>query len=93
MGDIALYGALSGFAVVLWEGVREGSAGVGVTVPLRSEATKIVVDLPHDLAQHADPGRDALEALTIAGYCSGELSNYQARQLLGFSRFSSSKNS
>lgn len=48
---------------------------------------KITVELPDDLAQHLDPGRDALEALAIAGYRSGELSHYQARQLLGLSRF------
>lgn len=48
---------------------------------------KITVELPDDLAQHPDPGRDALEALAIAGYRSGELSHQQARQLLGLSRF------
>jgi predicted HTH domain antitoxin len=48
---------------------------------------KITVELPDDLAQHPDPGREALEALAIAGYRSGELSHYQARQLLGLSRF------
>jgi predicted HTH domain antitoxin len=48
---------------------------------------KITVELPDDLAQHSDPGRDALEALAIAGFRSGDLSHYQARQLLGLSRF------
>ncbi len=48
---------------------------------------KITVELPDDLVQHSDPGREALEALAIAGYRSGELSHYQARQLLGLSRF------
>jgi predicted HTH domain antitoxin len=48
---------------------------------------KITVELPDDLAQHPDPGRDALEALAVAGYRSGDLSHYQARQLLGLSRF------
>ena len=31
---------------------------------------QITVDLPEDLTQHADPGREALEALTIEGYRS-----------------------
>ena len=49
---------------------------------------KIIVELPNDLTQHADPAREALEALAIAGYCSGELAAFQACRLLGFeSRF------
>jgi hypothetical protein len=28
---------------------------------------KITVELPDDVAQHPDPGRDALEALAVAG--------------------------
>jgi predicted HTH domain antitoxin len=49
---------------------------------------KITVELPNDLTQHADPAREALEALAAAGYCSGELTAFQARRLLGFeSRF------
>ena len=51
------------------------------------EAMKITVELPEDLAQHADPGREALEALAIEGYRSSALSHYQASQLLGLSRF------
>ena len=47
---------------------------------------EITVKLPDDLAQHADPGREALEALVIEGYRSGALSHYQAGQLLGMSR-------
>jgi predicted HTH domain antitoxin len=47
---------------------------------------EITVKLPDDLAQHADPGREALEALVIEGYRNGSLSPYQARQLLGVSR-------
>jgi predicted HTH domain antitoxin len=47
---------------------------------------KITVELPDDLAQHPDPAREALDALAIAGYRSGELSHYQASQLLGLSR-------
>jgi len=48
---------------------------------------EITVHLPDDLAQHPDPGREALEALVIEGFRSGALSHYQAGQLLGFSRF------
>jgi predicted HTH domain antitoxin len=47
---------------------------------------EITVKLPDDLAQHQNPGREALEALVLQGYCSGVFSNYQAAQLLGFSR-------
>ncbi len=42
---------------------------------------KITVELPDDLAQHADPGREALEMLAIEGYRSGALSHYQASVL------------
>jgi predicted HTH domain antitoxin len=55
--------------------------------PWYSERMQITVVLPEDIAQHADPGREALEALTIEGYRSGTLSHYQASQLLGMSRF------
>jgi predicted HTH domain antitoxin len=48
---------------------------------------EITVKLPDDLAQHPDPGREALEALVIEGYRSGALSHHQASQLLGISRF------
>jgi predicted HTH domain antitoxin len=48
---------------------------------------KITVELPDDVAKHADPGREALEALAIEGYRSGALTPYQAGQLLGLSRF------
>jgi predicted HTH domain antitoxin len=47
---------------------------------------EITVKLPDDLAQHANPGREALEALVIEGYRSGTLSHYQASQMLGMSR-------
>jgi predicted HTH domain antitoxin len=47
----------------------------------------ITVHLPDDLAQHPDPGREALEALVIAGYPTGTLSHFQASRLLGLSRF------
>ena len=47
---------------------------------------EITVTLPDDLAQHADPGREALEALAIEAYRSGVLSHYQASRILGMSR-------
>jgi len=46
---------------------------------------QITVDLPNDLTQHADPAREAIEALAIAGYRSGKLTAFQASRLLGFS--------
>ncbi len=45
---------------------------------------EITVKLPDDIAQHENPGREALEALVIEGYSAGSLSAKQARQLLGF---------
>ncbi len=48
---------------------------------------QITVQLPDDLTQHPNPGREALEALAIEGYRAGTLSQYQASQLLGLSRF------
>lgn len=48
---------------------------------------QITVQLPDDLAQHPNPGRDALESLAIEGYRAGMLSHYQASQILGLSRF------
>ena len=44
----------------------------------------ITVELPDDVAKHENPGREAVEALAIAGYRSGALSPYQTRILLGF---------
>ncbi|HXB69011.1 MAG TPA: UPF0175 family protein [Candidatus Acidoferrales bacterium] len=48
---------------------------------------KITVELPDDVAQHPNPGREVLEALAIEGYRSGAMSHYQASQVLGLSRF------
>lgn len=48
---------------------------------------KILVELPDDLAQHAQPGREALEALVLQGYREGTLSHYQSSQMLDLSRF------
>jgi predicted HTH domain antitoxin len=47
---------------------------------------QITVQLPDDLARHANPGREALEALAIEGYRAGTLSHCEAGQLLGLSR-------
>jgi hypothetical protein len=44
----------------------------------------VTVPLPDDLAQHANPVREALEAFAIEGYRSGALSAPQVRELLGF---------
>jgi len=48
---------------------------------------EITVQLPDDLDQHAEPAREAVEALAIAGYRSGKLSAFQASRILGLSRF------
>jgi predicted HTH domain antitoxin len=48
---------------------------------------QITVQLPDDLGQHPNAGREALEALAIEGYRAGTLSHDQAGQLLGLSRF------
>jgi hypothetical protein len=45
---------------------------------------QITVELPDDLAQHADPAREALEAIAIEGYRTGRFTSYQTRLLLGF---------
>lgn len=47
---------------------------------------EIRVKLPDDLAEHRNPGQEALEALVVEGYRAGALSHYQASQLLGLSR-------
>jgi predicted HTH domain antitoxin len=47
---------------------------------------QITVQLPDDLADHPDPGREALESLAIEGYRAGTLSHFQASQILGLSR-------
>jgi predicted HTH domain antitoxin len=47
---------------------------------------QITVQLPDDLTERPNPGREALESLAVEGYRSGALSHYQAAQLLGLSR-------
>jgi hypothetical protein len=39
---------------------------------------QITVELPDDISQHTNPGREALERLAIEGYRSGALSHHQA---------------
>jgi len=48
---------------------------------------EITVHLPDDLAEHANPGREALETLVIQGYRAGTLSHYQASHMLDMTRF------
>jgi predicted HTH domain antitoxin len=48
---------------------------------------QITVQLPDDLSQYPDPGRQALESLAIEGYRTGVLSHHEASHLLGLSRF------
>lgn len=47
---------------------------------------QITVELPEDIAQHPNAGREALEALAIEGYRTRQLTQYQVGQLLGLSR-------
>ncbi len=47
---------------------------------------EITVHLPDDLAQQADPGRQALEALALDGFRSVAFTRFQAAQILGMSR-------
>jgi len=47
---------------------------------------EITVHLPADLAEQADPGRQALEALALDGYRSGAFTQHQAAQVLGMGR-------
>jgi hypothetical protein len=42
----------------------------------------ITLDLPDDIAQHANAGREALEALALEGYRSGALTHHQASRLV-----------
>ena len=45
---------------------------------------RITVQLPDDLTEHENPGREALEALVAEGYRNGALSRKQVRAMLGF---------
>jgi predicted HTH domain antitoxin len=46
---------------------------------------QITVQLPDDIAEHQNSGREALEALALEGYRSRQLGNGQLRRMLGFS--------
>ena len=48
---------------------------------------QIIVELADDIACHPNPGREAVEALAIEGYCSEKLTHHEAAQLLGLTRF------
>ena len=48
---------------------------------------RITVELPDDVTQRPDPGREALEALAVEGYRTGAPPHHQTSQLLGLSRF------
>ena len=48
---------------------------------------QITVQLPDDLSQRPNSGREALELLAIEGYRTGALSHYQASELLSLDRF------
>jgi predicted HTH domain antitoxin len=48
---------------------------------------QITIQLPDDLGQRPEAGREALEALVIEGYRAGLLSQHQAGQMLEMSRF------
>jgi hypothetical protein len=45
---------------------------------------QITVQLPDDLTEHENPGREALEILVAEGYRNGALSKKQVRSMLGF---------
>jgi len=47
----------------------------------------INVQLPDDIANHPNAGREALELLVASGYRSGALSHFQGSHLLGMTRF------
>lgn len=47
---------------------------------------QITVEIPEDIAQHPDPGREALEALAVEGYRSRKLTQLDVGRLLRLSR-------
>jgi len=47
---------------------------------------QITVELPDDIAQHPDAGREALEALALEAYRSRTMTQFQVGKLLGLSR-------
>ena len=78
------------FPVVKGGVLTVSACRAGVAIRLLScyaHAMQITVQLPDDLARLPDPGRQALVSLAIEGYRTGALSQYEAGQLLGMSRF------
>ena len=70
--------------------MRDGSFAQNGILPTRSarlSTMQITVQLPDDLTEHPDPGREALEAVAVEGYRAGTLSHSQAARLLGLPRF------
>lgn len=47
---------------------------------------QITVDLPEDIAGHADAGREALQALVIEGYRTRKLTQFDVSRLLKLTR-------
>ena len=47
---------------------------------------QITVELPDDIARRPDSSREALEALVIEGCRARQFTQFEAGQLLGFSR-------
>src|SRR5580692_3109571 len=73
--------------VSLCRRARAGCAMAQCHDDYRAIFMRITIDLAEDIARHAAPAREALEAVAIEGYRSGALSAYQARTLLGVTRF------
>jgi len=47
---------------------------------------QILVELPDDIANHPDAGREALEALAVQAYRSRTMTQFEVGKLLGLSR-------
>ena len=47
---------------------------------------QILVELPDDIANHPDAGREALEALAVGAYRSRTMTQFEVGKLLGLSR-------
>ena len=74
-------------------GQRSPRAGLGnaersaAVRACHSGSMQIAVELPDDIARHANPGREALDRLAIEGYRSGALTHRQTGPLLGMPLF------
>jgi len=49
-----------------------------------SDSVQITIGLPSDLAQHAVPARETVEAVAMPDAARASLIAYQAQRLLGF---------